>query len=215
MLSYPYSTRELVNIVRHIAMFPDDNITTTLENVFAFDSFDPEVRQSITEAFNRHAIPLGTDSGSGVRNSLAPAAGLAQAIESSTLARPAESTALEVAVSTAALAVDWKKNLGQQPGWHPSQLKQMADKQSARTDRFAEEVLGFSIAGYADEPCEAGMVALPDNSLAVLSQQNVLVLADPTQNIVRTIPLNNGAAEAFTVPSSPPLAADTAGRVRH
>ena len=66
---------------------------------------------------------------------------------------------------------------------------------AGRTDRFAEEVFGFSVAGYADEPCELGCVALPDNTLAVLSQQNVLVLADPANNTVRTIPLNNGAQE--------------------
>ena len=41
-ISYPFSTRELVNLVRHIARFPGDPIAAVLENVFAFDAFDAQ-----------------------------------------------------------------------------------------------------------------------------------------------------------------------------
>jgi len=36
---YPYSTRELVNIVRHLQSYPKDNVGTILQNVFDFDLF--------------------------------------------------------------------------------------------------------------------------------------------------------------------------------
>jgi MoxR-like ATPase len=39
-LAYPYSTRELVNVTRHMAMYPKDSMAAVLENIFAFDSFD-------------------------------------------------------------------------------------------------------------------------------------------------------------------------------
>ncbi|CAI5456254.1 unnamed protein product [Caenorhabditis angaria] len=39
LLQYPYSTRELVNIVRHCNEFPDDPLTEVARNVFDFDSF--------------------------------------------------------------------------------------------------------------------------------------------------------------------------------
>ena len=34
-LSYPYSTRELVAVVKHLQAFPDDGAVPTLENVLA------------------------------------------------------------------------------------------------------------------------------------------------------------------------------------
>ncbi|VDM74551.1 unnamed protein product [Strongylus vulgaris] len=42
ILQYPYSTRELVNIVKHINKFPHDSLTTVIRNVFDFDSFSAD-----------------------------------------------------------------------------------------------------------------------------------------------------------------------------
>ena len=61
-LSYPYSTRELVNIVRHLAVYPDDSIDSVMENVFAFDAFDAQLRQVVFSIFRRHGLPLASDS---------------------------------------------------------------------------------------------------------------------------------------------------------
>ena len=58
-LVYPYSTRELTNIVRHLAKYPGDTITSVLENVFAFDAYDPQLRETLFRIFQRHGIPLG------------------------------------------------------------------------------------------------------------------------------------------------------------
>ena len=44
LLSYPYSTRELVNLVRHLEEFPKDSLVETVENVFAFDNYDTGLR---------------------------------------------------------------------------------------------------------------------------------------------------------------------------
>lgn len=38
-LSYPYSTRELVNVVRHLEKFPSDHVGLVLENIFDFGKF--------------------------------------------------------------------------------------------------------------------------------------------------------------------------------
>ena len=57
-LSYPYSARELVNIVRHLDRFPRDAIADVLEDVFAFDSFDPPLRVMLRGVFERHGIPF-------------------------------------------------------------------------------------------------------------------------------------------------------------
>lgn len=59
LLSYPYSTRELVNLVRHLEAFPKDSLVQTVENVFAFDNYDTGLREQVTQAFHRHGIPVG------------------------------------------------------------------------------------------------------------------------------------------------------------
>ena len=59
LITYPYSTRELTNIVRHVAEYPGDAISAVLENVFAFDAFDQQMREYLFNIFQRHGIPLG------------------------------------------------------------------------------------------------------------------------------------------------------------
>ncbi|EYC24839.1 hypothetical protein Y032_0013g2131 [Ancylostoma ceylanicum] len=59
VLHYPYSTRELVNIVKHINKFRDDSLTTAIRNVFDFDSFSPDAIKSVEEIFQKHGIPFG------------------------------------------------------------------------------------------------------------------------------------------------------------
>ena len=58
-LAYPYSTRELVNITRHMEQFPEDSMNTVLENIFAFDSFDGGLLRMLQDVFKRHGIPVG------------------------------------------------------------------------------------------------------------------------------------------------------------
>jgi MoxR-like ATPase len=58
LLSYPYSLRELVNIVKHLEAFPNDTISQTIENVFDFDNYDTNLKQYLGSLFNRHGIPL-------------------------------------------------------------------------------------------------------------------------------------------------------------
>lgn len=58
-LSYPYSTRELVNLIRHLQHYPKDSLLQILENVFSFDIFNPQLREHLAQTFHRHGIPLG------------------------------------------------------------------------------------------------------------------------------------------------------------
>jgi hypothetical protein len=47
LLAYPYSTRELVAIVKHLQAWPDDGLLYTLDNVLSFDKFDHELMDSL------------------------------------------------------------------------------------------------------------------------------------------------------------------------
>eukprot|EP01045_Picozoa_sp_COSAG04_P000654 COSAG04_NODE_17_length_40288_cov_9.152728_10_plen_435_part_00 len=59
LLAYPYSTRELVAIVKHLQAWPDDGLLYTLDNVLSFDKFDDELMQSLDEIFQSHDIAIG------------------------------------------------------------------------------------------------------------------------------------------------------------
>ena len=62
-LPYPYSTRELVNVARHIEAHPGEPLPVVLENVFSFDSYDAELRVLLGEVFRKHGIELGGGTG--------------------------------------------------------------------------------------------------------------------------------------------------------
>jgi MoxR-like ATPase len=55
---YPYSTRELVAIVKHLSSFPADGLLSALDSVLDFDRFDPAAMRNLREVFARHGIPL-------------------------------------------------------------------------------------------------------------------------------------------------------------
>ncbi|GBC05388.1 hypothetical protein RclHR1_00620028 [Rhizophagus clarus] len=62
LISYPYSTRELVNIVKHMQQYPDEGISRILQNVFDFDQYDKDSKDLLIEAFQKHGIPVGLES---------------------------------------------------------------------------------------------------------------------------------------------------------
>jgi len=59
LINYPYSTREVVNMVKHLQEFPTEGLTTVVRNVFDFDSYNSELQQTIVETMHKHGIPVG------------------------------------------------------------------------------------------------------------------------------------------------------------
>jgi MoxR-like ATPase len=219
LLSYPYSTRELVNIVRHMSRFPDESVTQVLENVFAFDSFDSELRKALYDTFQKHGIPLGThaDSMRAVETNVAPARPLGEAIHVASLLAPQETWLIaggapELKVTIDApvpLEVSDVRGLGKGPGYEGFQARTIAQL-SGRVGRFSEEVSGFTIAPSTTGAmgcARDGLVGLSDNRLAVLAEKNAeLQLIDVSDDTVQVIPL--GALEN-NLTSSPPIACYT------
>ena len=56
---YPYSARELVNIVKHLQAFPSDGVVEAVQNVIAFDSFNEASSATLITVFQNHGIPIG------------------------------------------------------------------------------------------------------------------------------------------------------------
>lgn len=51
-----YSTRELVNMVRHMSAFPEDSMEKVLSNVLSFDSFDDRLLERLKQTFAAHGL---------------------------------------------------------------------------------------------------------------------------------------------------------------
>ncbi|GMT32324.1 hypothetical protein PFISCL1PPCAC_23621 [Pristionchus fissidentatus] len=58
-LQYPYSTREIVAVAKHLNEFPDDAITEVVRNVFDFDQYSSDRLETVESVFQKHGIPLG------------------------------------------------------------------------------------------------------------------------------------------------------------
>jgi hypothetical protein len=56
VITYPYSTRESINIVKHLQKYPDDPLEDVLQNVFAFDQFDHQTRYHIQIIFKKNGM---------------------------------------------------------------------------------------------------------------------------------------------------------------
>ncbi|XP_045461527.1 von Willebrand factor A domain-containing protein 8 [Harmonia axyridis] len=56
LVSYPYSTREVVNIIKHLQQFPEADIEDVIFNVFDFDRYNPEMVQTLGEILFKHGI---------------------------------------------------------------------------------------------------------------------------------------------------------------
>ena len=55
---YPYSTREAVAIVKHLAKYPDEGIQAACSNVFDFDVYNEEASKLVVNILQRHGIPV-------------------------------------------------------------------------------------------------------------------------------------------------------------
>jgi hypothetical protein len=104
VLSYPYSTRELVSIVRHLERYPDDGIVNVLKNVFDFDALDTDRRGQIETVFWSHGIPMVHDDFE-FRMGVARPLDVFQAVERWSIGEPSP---LKSEVRTIPLRMSWK-----------------------------------------------------------------------------------------------------------
>ncbi|XP_056145237.1 von Willebrand factor A domain-containing protein 8 isoform X2 [Lampris incognitus] len=58
-INYPYSTREVVNIVKHLQKFPNEGLANVVRNVFDFDSYNKDMQEVLIDALHKHGIPIG------------------------------------------------------------------------------------------------------------------------------------------------------------
>ncbi|XP_046853254.1 von Willebrand factor A domain-containing protein 8-like isoform X2 [Xenia sp. Carnegie-2017] len=61
-IAYPYSTREVVNVVKHLQVYPEDGLGEVLRNVFDFDSYHTDVQKTVVSILRKHGIPYAVNS---------------------------------------------------------------------------------------------------------------------------------------------------------
>ncbi|ELU02005.1 hypothetical protein CAPTEDRAFT_192877 [Capitella teleta] len=61
LITYPYSTREVVNMVKHLEKYPHEGLATVVKNVFDFDMYNKEITETVVEALHKHGIPIGAN----------------------------------------------------------------------------------------------------------------------------------------------------------
>ncbi|XP_012866093.1 PREDICTED: von Willebrand factor A domain-containing protein 8 [Dipodomys ordii] len=59
IINYPYSTREVVNIVKHLQKFPSEGLSNVVRNVFDFDSYNNDMREILINTLHKYGIPIG------------------------------------------------------------------------------------------------------------------------------------------------------------
>ncbi|KAG5885894.1 hypothetical protein JTB14_019153 [Gonioctena quinquepunctata] len=56
VVNYPYSTREVVNIVKHLQKFPTADLEDVIFNVFDFDRYSPEMIETLGDVLVKHGF---------------------------------------------------------------------------------------------------------------------------------------------------------------
>jgi von Willebrand factor A domain-containing protein 8 len=57
-ISYPYSTREVVNIVKHLEKYPNEDVSEVVGNVLDFDRHSPESLELVTSVLMKHGLQI-------------------------------------------------------------------------------------------------------------------------------------------------------------
>ncbi|KAH9163007.1 hypothetical protein LEN26_000697 [Aphanomyces euteiches] len=160
-ISYPYSTREAVAVAKHLEAFPNDGVSQTLENVLAFDGFDPPLRQRLREVFARHGIPLLT--GEPIRPivSLASAKPLPEASVSETWKH---SNRFKEDISSDVVTLKPRRIYVEPPTSRTFSIN------PHRLHTFSEEIASWNVPLYPQQTVTS-MVVLPDSSVHALTKQ--------------------------------------------
>ncbi|CAG8469528.1 17842_t:CDS:10 [Acaulospora morrowiae] len=164
LISYPYSTRELVNVVKHMQQYPKEGMSRILQNVFDFDKYDKDSKDLLKEVFQKHGIPIGLESEFSVK--LGKKIPLSGPVISELWTRSNfESKTCEVKENPVSSRGEWKLQISQ-----PKEI----DRAEGRTVTFTEQIYSFRVPA----PGEAlDVVGLDDGSLFVVTSSPVTLHA--------------------------------------
>ncbi|ETW00905.1 hypothetical protein, variant 1 [Aphanomyces invadans] len=162
-IAYPYSTREAVAVAKHLEAFPMDGVSQTLENVLAFDAYDPSLRQRLSDVFGRHGVPLVSATTRVLPSiAVAPVSPLPtfSVTETWTLGRCGRHEPVRVDTST----------LKSRRIYVEPPTSRTFSVTPCRLSTFSEEMSSWHVPLWAQQSAVA-MAVLPDGSIHVLTKQ--------------------------------------------
>ncbi|RLN95927.1 hypothetical protein BBJ28_00014037, partial [Nothophytophthora sp. Chile5] len=166
-ITYPYSTREAVAVAKHLEQFPEDGVTSVLENVLAFDAYDRNMRTQLSEVFLRHGIPLSaTGEALTLKLNLAESRALPEFVPTETWGWLADQSVKFSAVGGKGEHHVHHSALSRREIWlDPSTTRSFAVQQH-RLQQFTEQVSSFQVPLKGNRKQKAhAMAAFPDNSV--------------------------------------------------
>ncbi|CAI2169627.1 3146_t:CDS:10 [Funneliformis geosporum] len=175
LISYPYSTRELVNIVKHMQQYPDEGISRILQNVFDFDQYDKDSKDLLIETFQKHGIPVGLESDFSIK--------LGKRIP---LSKPIVTEIWTKSISENTVCVVKQEPIIFGGNWEIKVSKSRElDRTEGRIVTFTEQIYNFKIPTRGEA---FDIVALPDRSLFVITTNPMTIHAvDQNHQKVRSI----------------------------
>ena len=70
VITYPFSVRESVSVVKHLNEFPADGIDVAMDNVISFDRFDEALMKQLHSIFNKFGISVWSRNTAGAKSHL-------------------------------------------------------------------------------------------------------------------------------------------------
>ncbi|CAG8505992.1 1372_t:CDS:10 [Ambispora gerdemannii] len=189
LISYPYSTRELVNIVKHMQQYPKEGVSQILQNVFDFDQYDKDSKVLLIETFQKHGIPIGLNSELSVQ--LGKFVSLSEPVvtEIWTKATASRQRTLQVSGNKIELRGGWE--------FHVNKTKEL-ERTEGRTTTFTEQIYSFKIPTRGEA---LDIVGLEDGSLfAVTTNPITLHHIDKEHHLSKSVELY----EYFPLKDVPP-----------
>ncbi|KAI7879625.1 hypothetical protein K492DRAFT_208133 [Lichtheimia hyalospora FSU 10163] len=190
LISYPYSTRELVNIVLHLQNYPGEGISKIMQNVFDFDQYDQASKELLIEIFEKHGIPVGLESDFSM--SLGDIIELGEPLLCEKWTRVPEASKKDVKVEKSSMAVrgGWDLETGKK-------VKQL-ERREGRSTVFSEQLYNFTVPTRGEA---LDVAALDDGSLFMVTTNPVtLHYVEPRHQRVDSLDLY----EYFPLQRAPP-----------
>jgi MoxR-like ATPase len=163
VLAYPFSTRELVQILKHMHSYPSDGVGAALANVFDFDSFAPPTLEQLERVLRKHGIAMHAQQQRSElsRERILPPARHAASWRFDTLAHSLSAKVVPVLI------------LGQFA--QSASARRVGAKQSARLETFGERKWSFSIETQRDSS------AIPISDMIIVNGSIYVLVAQKPQ----------------------------------
>jgi hypothetical protein len=132
-LTYPFSAREAVAVVKHLQSYPQDGVASAVEDILGFDSLTPVLRSQIATIFQGNGLPVPLYASGTAIKSPPVELSVSKPLPASTVHKLkfTEATNCSVSAARSMRRSDWTSNVTHRSSY---------TVESSRVLRFSEEI---------------------------------------------------------------------------